>query len=85
MSCKASACRTSGPHRTAYFVSSTSCELSKLLHLGLVADLTYSFDSFVAVGNYVHHLVGMSDDGVCDVLVTELRHTRKPFASSGLA
>ena len=53
----------------------------ELPHLGLAADLSYSFESFCAVSNRVHHIVGMSDGGVCDVFVAELCRIRKSFAS----
>ena len=56
-------------------------ELFELPHLGLVANISYSFDIFCPLGNRVHHLVCMSDGGVRDILVTELRRIPKPFGS----
>ena len=53
-------------------------------HLGLAANLSYSLESFCAVGNYAHHLIGMSDDGVRDVLVTAVRRIHASFASCRL-
>ena len=67
-----------------YYLLRELHELFELPHLGLGANFPYFFDSFCAIGNRVHHLVGMSVGGVCDVLVTEMRRIHKPLTSCGL-
>ena len=59
-------------------------EFLELPHLGFAIFLTGSFDGFYAVGDDSHHIVGMSDGGVRDILVTELRRIGKSLTSCGL-